>query len=91
MIAVSELFLVICNLTWRVSLETRPWLELIIHESILFLAVYLCSLVFESNGIDLNKPVVLMCGGGVVSPVVAFAAHLIDGNNLPVYDVSYIY
>ena len=46
--------------------------------------------VFELAGVDLSKPTVLMCGGAVVAPFVAFAASLI-GIELPVYDVSLTY
>ena len=42
---------------------------------------------FEQAGVDMSKPSVVMCGGAVVAPFVAFAASLI-GFELPVYDVS---
>ena len=43
--------------------------------------------VFDQSGVDVNKPLILTCGGAVVAPFVAFAASLI-GLDLPVYDVS---
>ncbi len=44
--------------------------------------------VFESYKIDMDKPMVFSCGGGVVSPLVSFAASFVTGNLFPVYDVS---
>ena len=37
-------------------------------------------------GVDLSKPAVMTCGGAVVAPLVALAAHLL-GKEIPVYDV----
>ena len=44
---------------------------------------------FESAGVDITKPLVVMCLGGMVSPLVSFTLSLI-GVTTPVYDVSYI-
>ena len=44
---------------------------------------------FESAGIDITKPLVVMCLGGMVSPLVSFALSLI-GVTTPVYDVSHM-
>ncbi len=44
--------------------------------------------MFESYKIDMDKPMVLTCGGAVVAPLVSFAASLVTGNIVPVYDVS---
>lgn len=45
------------------------------------------SIAFEKAGVDLSKPSVVMCGGAVVAPFIAFAAFF-AGHELPVYDVS---
>jgi thiosulfate/3-mercaptopyruvate sulfurtransferase len=44
--------------------------------------------VFDQSGVDISRPTVLMCGGAVVAPFVAFAASLI-GVELPIYDGSW--
>ena len=36
----------------------------------------------------MSKPLVVSCGGGIVSALVAFTAHLL-GKEVPVYDVSF--
>ena len=58
-----------------------------------YLAAYtyhnLCITAFESAGVDITKPLVIMCLGGMVSPLVSFALSLI-GITTPVYDVSCI-
>ncbi len=42
---------------------------------------------FTSAGVDLEKPLFVSCGGGVVSAFLAFSLHQI-GKEVPVYDVS---
>ena len=42
---------------------------------------------FEKAVIDLDKPLVVSCGGAIVAGLVAFTAHLL-GKEVPVYDVS---
>lgn len=44
--------------------------------------------VFETGGIDLDRPIVATCGSGVTASVVAFAAHLL-GREAAVYDGSW--
>ena len=43
---------------------------------------------FEKAGIDLSKPLVVSCGGGLVAVMVAFTAHLL-GKEVAVYDGSW--
>ena len=38
-------------------------------------------------GVDFSKPVVVTCGGAVVAPLLALAAHLLGKEIPPVYDV----
>ena len=42
---------------------------------------------FTSAGVDLSKPIVAMCGGGMVSPLVTFALSRVDVT-AAIYDVS---
>ena len=45
--------------------------------------------MFESYKIDLDKPVVMTCGGAVVAPLVCVAGFLATEKIWPVYDVSH--
>ena len=44
--------------------------------------------MFESYKIDLDKPVVMTCGGAVVAPLICVAGFLATEKIWPVYDVS---
>ena len=44
--------------------------------------------MFESYKVDLDKPVVMTCGGAVVAPLVGVAGFIATGKMWPVYDVS---
>lgn len=44
---------------------------------------------FNKVGVDFSKPVVVTCGGAVVAPLLAFAAHLLGKDTPPVYDGSW--
>ena len=44
---------------------------------------------FAAGGIDLDKPVVTSCGGGVVASVLLFAMHLIGKEDVALYDGSW--
>ena len=41
----------------------------------------------KSEGVDISKPLVFCCGGGIVSPLVTFALYVL-GVTSPVYDAS---
>jgi len=45
--------------------------------------------MFESAGIDLNKPVVSTCGSGMTAAAVSFAAALAGGEKIALYDGSW--
>jgi thiosulfate/3-mercaptopyruvate sulfurtransferase len=45
--------------------------------------------VFEDAGIDLDKPVVTTCGGGVTAAVQLFALHLLGKDDVALYDGSW--
>jgi thiosulfate/3-mercaptopyruvate sulfurtransferase len=44
---------------------------------------------FEQAGIDLHKPVVTTCGGGVTAAVLLFALHLLGKDDVALYDGSW--
>ena len=44
---------------------------------------------FEQAGIDLDKPVVTTCGGGVTAAVLLFALHLLGKDDVALYDGSW--
>ena len=44
---------------------------------------------FEDSGIDLDKPVVTTCGGGVTAAVLLFALHLLGKDDVALYDGSW--
>ncbi len=44
--------------------------------------------MFETYQVDIDKPMVVTCGGAVVAPLMSFAASLVTGNIVPVYDVG---
>lgn len=44
---------------------------------------------FEEAGIDLSKPVVTTCGGGVTAAVLTFAMHLLGKDDTALYDGSW--
>ena len=44
---------------------------------------------FEEAGIDLDKPIVTMCGSGMTATVVGFAAHLLGKSDVALYDASW--
>jgi thiosulfate/3-mercaptopyruvate sulfurtransferase len=44
---------------------------------------------FEDAGIDLHKPVVTTCGGGVTAAVLLFALHLLGKDDVALYDGSW--
>jgi len=44
---------------------------------------------FEDAGIDLDKPVVTTCGGGVTAAVLLFALHLLGKDDVALYDGSW--
>lgn len=44
---------------------------------------------FEQEGVDLNKPVVTTCGGGVTAAVLLFALHLLGKDDVALYDGSW--
>jgi thiosulfate/3-mercaptopyruvate sulfurtransferase len=44
---------------------------------------------FENAGIDLDKPVVTTCGGGVTAAVLLFALHLLGKDDVALYDGSW--
>ena len=46
--------------------------------------------VFEEAGIDLDKDVVATCGSGVTACVLAYAAFLAKGKEVPVYDGAWV-
>jgi|TARA_R100000501_G_scaffold17911_1_gene34581 thiosulfate/3-mercaptopyruvate sulfurtransferase len=45
--------------------------------------------IFEEAGIDVDKPVVTMCGSGVTAAVLSFALHLIGAKKTALYDGSW--
>ncbi|KAK0058916.1 3-mercaptopyruvate sulfurtransferase [Biomphalaria pfeifferi] len=45
--------------------------------------------VFESAGVDLNKPVVFSCGSGTTACVLALASYLLGKENFSIYDGSW--
>jgi thiosulfate/3-mercaptopyruvate sulfurtransferase len=46
-------------------------------------------LAFEHAGIDLAKPIVTTCGGGVTAAVLLFALHLLGKDDVALYDGSW--
>ena len=42
---------------------------------------------FEAAGVDVDKPLLVTCGGAVVAGMLAFSLYQL-GKNIPVYDVS---
>ena len=42
---------------------------------------------FESSGVDVEKPLLVTCGGAVVAGLLAFSLYQL-GKQVPVYDVS---
>ena len=44
---------------------------------------------FEQEGIDLDKPIVTTCGGGVTAAVLLFALHLLGKEDVALYDGSW--
>ena len=44
---------------------------------------------FEEAGVDLGKPMVTTCGGGVTAAVVLFGAHLLGKEDVKLYDGSW--
>lgn len=44
---------------------------------------------FESAGVDLSRPVVTTCGGGVTAAVLSFAMHLLGKDDTALYDGSW--
>lgn len=45
--------------------------------------------VFETAGVDLDRPLVTSCGSGMTACVLAFALHLIGKNDVALYDGSW--
>lgn len=45
--------------------------------------------VFTAKGIDISKPIVFTCGSGVTASVIFFAAELLGGQSLSLYDGSW--
>ena len=45
--------------------------------------------VFEEAGVDLSRPVITTCGSGVTASVLLFALHLIDKDDVALYDGSW--
>lgn len=45
--------------------------------------------LFESAGVDLQKPIVFTCGGGVMATALSVAANQIGGVSHKVYDGSW--
>ncbi len=45
--------------------------------------------VFREAGVDLDKPLVAICGSGLTACVISFAAHLLGRDDVPVYDGSW--
>nr|QIA61825.1 thiosulfate/3-mercaptopyruvate sulfurtransferase [Halichondria panicea] len=66
-----------------------PFMELTNKETMTLKSPADIRKVFESYKIDMDKPMVLTCGGAVVAPLVSFAASLVTGNIVPVYDGSW--
>ena len=46
--------------------------------------------MFDQAGVDLNKPIVAMCGGGISSCWILVAALLCGAKTVALYDVSQI-
>jgi thiosulfate/3-mercaptopyruvate sulfurtransferase len=44
---------------------------------------------FELAGVDLRKPIVTTCGGGVTAAVLLFALHLLGKDDVALYDGSW--
>jgi thiosulfate/3-mercaptopyruvate sulfurtransferase len=44
---------------------------------------------FASAGVDMAKPVVTTCGGGVTAAVLLFALHLLGKDDVALYDGSW--
>jgi thiosulfate/3-mercaptopyruvate sulfurtransferase len=45
--------------------------------------------LFESAGVDLDKPMVTSCGSGVTAAVILFGAHLLGKHDVRIYDGSW--
>jgi len=66
-----------------------PWRTIKDAQTGQFLSIEALRERFRSAGVDIDKPVIAMCGSGVVAPILAMSLHRLGRSNWKVYDGSW--